>query len=39
MNERQLKRAYCKGIVNTLQFLTISGFFTFILCDAIARLF
>ncbi len=38
MNRRE-KRAYRRGIVNTLQFLAISGFYTFLLCEIVTKLF
>lgn len=36
---RKEKQAYRKGVKNTLQFLVISGFYTYLLCDIVAKLF
>lgn len=36
---RKERQAYYRGVKNTIQFLLVSGFYTYLLCDIVTKLF
>lgn len=36
---RKERQAYYRGVKNTIQFLLVSGFYTYLLCEIVIKLF